>query len=90
VPFYKNKNKNKNIKMSLVIIGKDQVDQIREDIKLGNITPAIGTERAYTDTNNPNVNFHGTTWQRDTTYNFQYSDEITEQTITLVKWVRTV
>jgi hypothetical protein len=74
---------------SLVMIGKEETEIVREDITLGNITPAVGTERAYGDGTNPNNKYPGTTWQQDQT-NFIYVDNVTAQAVTLTRWVRTV
>jgi hypothetical protein len=49
--------------MSLIQLGKEYTNDVREDITLGNILPQIGTKLTYIDGTVPGVNIYpGTTW----------------------------
>jgi hypothetical protein len=73
---------------SLVIIGKEAADQVREDITLGHIAPAVGADRSYADGTDPNTKYSGTTWIQNTTTKLQYKDGGEIKDVVLVRWTR--
>jgi hypothetical protein len=69
--------------MTLIQLGKEYANEIREDIKLGNIAPQVGTRLTYTDDTNPNYKYANTNW-------VQISEPVYNQSLnlTLTEWLR--
>jgi hypothetical protein len=70
--------------MSLINIGKEYSEEVREDISLGKIAPQIGSQLTYTDATNPNTLYPGTTWIVED----NYQATVNQVNYDLVKWLR--
>jgi hypothetical protein len=70
--------------MSLINIGKEYSEEVREDISLGKIAPQIGSQLTYTDATNPNTLYRGTTWIVED----NYQATVNQVNYDLVKWFR--
>jgi hypothetical protein len=72
--------------MTLINIGKEYSEEVREDITLGKILPAIGSKLTYIepDVKDPNVVFPNTLWSDIN----DYSVEIGPTTYECHEWIR--
>jgi hypothetical protein len=70
--------------MTLILTNQEQLQQVREDITFGKLTPPEGTELTLNEILNPNITYPNTIWAEIDKFDLTISGSV----VTMKKWLR--